>query len=396
MYKRLLASTALIAAGMVGASAAVQAQTAPAAQPLQVTVGGYFENTFGYAGNDDGVVVNQRGTATGTANAPFNSASATTLSEPNKWGQQYDSEIWFNVKGTLANGISVGARVELEANTESDTIDESYFIIEGAFGRIDLGATNAAANKMAVSVPAIGKAHKADSMFAIKPWIVAPTAVSTIDDDQTAPELTGDNQTLSYYTPRFAGFQLGASFVPNNRQDLEEFGDERDERVNFWSLGANFTRAFGGLNVEASLGWEHAESVDGATSNAAADDVDHYAVGLRLGYAGFSLGGGYKKADEGDFSTTDGDVWSVGLSYTFGPATVGIQYLKAEVEGTTTTAASGDDKAEVILLGANYTLGPGVDLFGNIFGIEWEDESATDAASNNKGTAAIVGLRLTF
>lgn len=392
MYKRLLASTALVAAGLVGASAA-QAQTAPAAQPLQVTVGGYFENTFGYANNDDGVTTAYR-TGTSTANSALNATSATTIAKPNKWGQQFDSEIWFNVKGTLANGISVGARVELEANTENDVIDESYFIIEGAFGRIDLGATNAAANKMAVNVPAIGKAHKANGMFAIKPWVYAPTAVTTISADDVAPELTADNQTLSYYTPRFEGFQLGASIVPNSKQDLEEFSDKTTARTNVTSVGLNFTRAFGGVNLEAYAGWEHAGSLDNATANTAnASDQDHYAVGLRLGYAGFSLGGGYKKVDE-DHSSGDGDAYAVGLSYTFGPATVGVQYFKGEAEGTTTVA--GEDKTEVWLVGANYTLGPGVDVFANIFAIEYKDETSSAATDNNDGAAGLVGMRLTF
>jgi predicted porin len=386
MYKRLLASTALVAAGMVGASA-VQAQTAPASQPLQVTVGGYFEQTFGYAKNKDGVTA-----SLGNRGDVLGPATATTISKPNKWAQFNDSEIWFNVKGTLANGITVGARVELEANTERDTIDESFLFVEGAFGRIDMGSTDAASFKTHVSVPSIGKAYTVEQSTA-NDWIYGPVNVSTSTSSRTSTA-NSDNNIISYYTPRFAGLQVGATYAPSATQDIDNIADKTTTRTGIWSVGANFTRAFGAVNLEASLGWEHSDSLDTAAANTAGgDDIDEYTAGLRVGFAGFSVGGGYKKTDSG-VNTNDGDIWSVGLSYTFGPATVGIQYLSDKVQGVTTNAA--DDKHKLALIGGNYTLGPGVDLFANVFNQKWTDESSTAAADNNKGTGAIAGLRLTF
>ena len=145
MYKRLLASTALVAAGVVGVTAGAQAQTAPAAAPLSVTLGGYFEQAMAYGKNKDGVVANVV-----SASDVYGTTAASTLAKPNRWHQSNDSEIWFNVKGTLANGITVGARVELEANSENDQIDESFMFIEGAFGRLELGSTDEAATKTRV------------------------------------------------------------------------------------------------------------------------------------------------------------------------------------------------------------------------------------------------------
>ncbi len=145
MYKRLLASTALVAAGVVGVTAGAEAQTAPAAAPLSVTVGGYHEQGLVYAKNKDGGIA-----SLGNPSDVLGTSLTQTLSKSNRWSQHNDSEIWFNVKGTLANGITVGARVELEANTESDTIDESYMFIEGAFGRLELGSTDEAAGKLHV------------------------------------------------------------------------------------------------------------------------------------------------------------------------------------------------------------------------------------------------------
>lgn len=386
MYKRLLASTALVAAGMVGASA-VQAQTAPAAQPLQVTVGGYFEQTFGHASNKDGVTASLR-----TAADPSAAAAATTIANPTKWGQFNDSEIWFNVKGTLANGITVGARVELEANTEADTIDESFLFVEGAFGRIDMGTTDAASYKTHVSTPGIGKAYGVEQSSA-NDWIYAPSLVSTSSGSRTSTLTSADHNKISYYTPRFEGLQVGATYTPSATEDLDLIGNQNATRTGLWAVGANFTRAFGGVNVEASLGWEHADAIDGnASTTAAGSDIDEYTAGLRVGFAGFSVGGGYKSTDSGA-NTNDGEIWSIGLSYTFGPATVGIQYLSDKVQGATT---AGDDKHKIALIGGNYTLGPGVDVFANVFHNKWQEESSTAQADNNKGAGAVAGLRLTF
>jgi predicted porin len=393
MYKRLLASTALVAAGVVGVTAGAQAQTAPAAAPLSVTVGGYHEQAFGYAKNKDGVIANLTG---GTGNTDIlGTTAASTLTKPNRWHQSNDSEIWFNVKGTLANGITVGARVELEGNTESDTIDESYMFIEGAFGRLEIGSTDEAAAKTHVSVPAIGKAWGVEKGTA-QDFIVAPAAVTAGSGQNRFTGANGneDMNNVSYYTPRFEGFQAGATFTANRTQDVNRPTDNTVIRNGAWAVGLNFTRAFGGLNVEASAAYTQADKLDNSVINTAGNDEEKVMTGgLRLGYAGFQVGGAYKSLDYGTNSASTGNVWDIGLAYTFGPATVGVQYMKAEAGGGTT---AGDDKFKHLNFGANYTLGPGVDLFGNIFSLKYTDETSTAAADNNKGSGAIAGVRLTF
>ena len=56
---------------------------------------------------------------------------------------------------------------------------------------------------------------------------------------------------------------------------------------------------------------------------------------------------------------------------------------------------SGSDKYKQLLGSAAYTLGPGVDLIGSIFWIEYEDETSIDA-NNNEGIGVIGGIRLSF
>jgi predicted porin len=388
MYKRLLASTALVAAGVVGVSAGAQAQTAPAAAPLSVTVGGYFEQSFGYSKNKDGIGA----AATTDSTDKMGKTAVTTLAKPNKWSNFYDSEIYFNVKGTLANGITIGAIVQLEANTERDMIDESWMFIEGAFGRLDIGSTDEVAKKMAVTAPVAGKAASL-SQSAAGDWVLRPSAVSRIDS--VAVRASEDSQMVSYYTPRFEGLQLGASYVPQRYEDTKVMADKNVTRTNVWAAGLNFTRSFSGFDVAASLGYENAPSLGSATAGTAGAVAEKsYAAGLRLGFAGFQVGGGYKKQKYGAFSTDTGKAWEIGASYTFGPASVMIGYHKSDVEGLTAIAAN--DVSKLTLVGANYTLGPGVDLYANLFNLKYTDETSTAAADNNKGNGAIAGIRLTF
>ena len=392
MYKRLLASTALVAAGVVGVTAGAQAQTAPAAAPLSVTLGGYFEQAMAYGKNKDGVVANLV-----SASDVYGTTGTSTLAKPNRWHQHNDSEIWFNVKGTLANGITVGARVELEANSENDQIDESFMFIEGAFGRLELGSTDEAATKTRVSVPDVGKAWGIEKST-FQDFIVAPANMSAGASQLRFTGVNGneDQNNISYYTPRFEGFQLGVTYTANRTQDLNRPTDNTATRHDAWSGGLNFTRAFGGFNVEASAAYSFAKKLDNNAGNVTGlnEDEKAYAGGLRLGYAGFQVGGAYKKLKYGGFSANTGKVWDVGAAYTFGPATVGVQYMKALAEGLTATAA--DDKYTNLSILANYTLGPGVDLFGAVGFLKYTDEASTTAADNNKGTGAVVGVRLTF
>ena len=392
MYKRLLASTALVAAGVVGVTAGAQAQTAPAAAPLSVTLGGYYEQALAYGKNKDGVAANLLGTAD-----VYGTTAVTTLAKPNKWHQANDSEIYFNVKGTLANGITIGATVQLEANSENDQIDESWMYIEGAFGRLEIGSTDEAAGKTHVSVPAVGKAWNIEKS-AFQDFILVPANVSAGSGQMRFTGVNGneDQNNLSYYTPRFEGFQLGVTYTANRTQDLNRPTDNTATRHDAFSGGLNFTRAFGGFNVEASAGASIAKSLDNSAGNITgnADDEKAYAGGLRLGYAGFQVGGAYKKLKYGSFSANTGKVWDVGASYTFGPATVGVQYMKAEAEGATNVTA--DDTYKNLSILANYTPGPDVELFGSVGFLKYKDESSTAPNDNNKGTGAVVGVRLTF
>ena len=98
----------------------------------EVKVGGYMEQYVAYANSDVDAAI-----LTGTA-ASYGTASLD--GDYNGIDSKLGAEIHFLPSITLDNGISIGADVQLEANTSGDQIDESSMFIDGSFGRIVLGS----------------------------------------------------------------------------------------------------------------------------------------------------------------------------------------------------------------------------------------------------------------
>jgi len=383
---KLLSTSALVAAGLVGVMQFASAQTAPGT-PISVVIGGFVEQTFGHASNKNDVT------------------QATTLARPNNSAQFTDSEIFFGGRTTLSNGIVVGFDVQLKGFSQTDQIDESYIFIDGAFGRALIGSENSADVIMHMGTPAAGRAYGTNGSSA-QSWIFRPTNVTVISDPSspgcpvsggtaTMGAATGcDQQRVTYFTPRMAGFQFGGSYTPNsNREDSNGFDDKRANRTGGLSAAANYMNNFGGVQVNTSAGITSYGAIDNATAGTAnASDYKDYAIGLQVGAAGFMVGGSYRKVDAAR-AVENGYGWSVGATYTTGPIAVGLSYLSSKTDGLATNVNS--DKLKQTLFSANYALGPGIDLIGSVFHVKWDDEG-TAAADHNSGTGMVAGIRLTF
>jgi outer membrane protein OmpU len=397
MKKHLLGTTALVAAGMFAMVDTAAAQTK--VQPIQVSVGGYWAEYVSYTNQDD------RGTVVG--------GSSGELIQFDQWS---DKEIHFNGRTTLDNGLTIGFRAEMEANTEADQIDESFMFVEGRFGRMELGAINNVQYRMAYKAP------EAQT----RPWsnegnifnvMANPTGTATFDTmlGTTVSRFhDNDSEKINYYTPRFEGFQLGLSYIPDSSQDRN--GSPPTASVAYsrgWAVAANFVRTFGAFDVAAYAGYMQWQGPELAVGSA--PDPDQWNVGLQLGFAGFKVGGSYGQISDGRTGAAgtagvasaagtgagliDGRAFDLGVMYTFGPAAISLNYFDGENdEGTCvggTCTGSGEDTFQMISLGGKYTLGPGVSLEANIFHAELEG-AAAGSADDNEATGAIVGVVLVF
>jgi outer membrane protein OmpU len=95
----------------------------------------------------------------------------------------------------------------------------------------------------------------------------------------------------------------------------------------------------------------------------------------------------------GSASSPEETAFDAGITYASGPWAVGVNYLN--VAAPKSTAVQGDDESTQIFLGASYKIGPGIELLGNVFHVDWDDETTADA-NNNDGWGVLAGISVAF
>ncbi len=406
MKQKLLSSSALAAATLLGLSGGQAA-----ADGIEIQIRGFLNTYFSAAGIDNG----------------GGNADALALIGPdprdfNSTGVFSDGEIQFRGSYTADNGITFGVRVELEAgspsgdaNNSDDTIDERFIFVQGDFGRIEAGSTNTAAYKMHVAAPFVGVPINSGWFTAFIPGTVGLYNSYLTPQVSTYLDYGNDENTISYYTPRFAGFQLGLSYSPSvvdtgDGKDFPVEADRNDDFYNGFAVGLNYVQDFNGFGVSASAGYRRASTpkdlndfldlglgIDGG-------DVQMVCFGLQLSYGGFMVGGSYANQMSGPnfgLITTEGQSWDVGASYSYGPWHVGATYFHSKVEGYYNTASmsafigvdtTGDSKVQAATLGLAYDLGPGIELSGTLMWASYD----TEFGYTVDGVAGILGTKFSF
>ncbi len=408
MKKVILGTTALVAAS------ALTAGSASAAEKIKLNVGGYMQTSFVVADYD-----------TDTDQLPTD--------------VRYEGEVHFTGSTVLDNGLKFGVNIQLEARQSTDQIDETFIFVEGAFGRVNLGSENAASYLMhyASPSPVIGWTLNDSNANASGFGTPATSATEVSDADK-----------ITYFTPRFSGFQLGASYTPDGDEETgtaSPYSPIQDEGAadEAYSIGVNYIGKFSGVSVKASAGYDLITRTSGATvtttnttltetlsaagggtvvntyvngsltgavhtgtltgavtigtttttaTTTATDineDTDEFAIGLGLGVAGFNIGAAYKYTDN-DSGTEDRERhdYNIGVNYGQGPWKVGIQYAGVELDG----AADGGYDAFVV--GGQYILGPGVTAFGGVQ--YWDGDDDATGSEGEDATIFFVGTSLSF
>ncbi len=154
----------------------------------------------------------------------------------------------------------------------------------------------------------------------------------------------------------------------------------------------NYAGKVGSASVRADIGYMEIHG----TANAS---LQHIRGALSLGFGGVTVGGSY--ADQSDIdsgksgtaASDDAKIWDVGVSFATGPFTLGATYWHAEMP--LASATLGDDEADKVTLGVQYTMGPGVTALGTLAYVDWSDET-TNPANNNNGWALIGGVQVNF
>lgn len=405
MRKQLLGTTALVAAGLFVVADAGPVSAQQKVEPIKVTIGGYVAPFVSFVDQDD-VGAAAPGTPAGRAGKLVKIDTHT------------DQEIHFNGRTTLANGITIGFNVQLEANTSGDQIDESYTFVQGNFGRIEIGQINSVVYRMHFKAPDVfsrGGINEGN----LPNFVANPTGSPTNDSTFLATNnrfFDNDGDKINFYTPRAGGFQFGVTYVPDSTQDTAAPTPRSTRYTQGYGVGANFVRALGPVNVQASAGyftWQGPQL--SATTNA--PDPDLIQFGLVVGFGGFAIGASYAEVNDGRSNSgvpataavtagagplrQEGRAYDIGASYTTGPVSVSITYFNGNNDDSPVAAASlGDDEATGVALAGKYVLGPGISLDVLIFTVSLEGNgpppTPTSAPRNNDATGGVVGLVLVF
>ncbi len=383
MKKILLGTTGLFGAVALFASAAT-------AETPTVTIGGFIDFQAGYVSDDNDAL--QRST-----------------------GFRNDTEVSIRVDGKSDAGLGYGAVIDLEADVSSfGTVaaggvssdadnqglnaSRTYIFLDGGWGRFELGSNSGAAETMGLNASniahATGGIAGAWTYFAARPvvagaFIAVPGSFTSIGSFAlNGDESFGNNNKITYYTPRIEGFQAGVSYAPDlsdrgqtvGRLDGNDAGDIID-------VGLTYE----GQWDEAALGFAATYQIGNDETAAPAEDIDAWTVGGTAGWAGFSLAASY--ADFGESLGTaglDSSYWTAGAAYDFGPFGASVTYLDSTVE-----TGTGDNEFTNLVVGADYSLAPGLTPYAEVSFYEF-DGSAVGATNDNEGTAVILGTQLAF
>lgn len=410
MKKILLGTTALVASGLVIGAAA-------AAEPIAVKVNGFYDASLVIHDDD----------APGTGDSSV----------------KQDVEISINGSTVLDSGVTVGFVFNIKDQAESPIAgpafnEEVFAYIEGGMGRTEIGSNYSAAHLMAYVAPYPTDAHGVDT-----PTFLHISRISA----RTNARVTMSNEAnkVTYFTPRMAGFQLGASYTPSNdgagagvcptfggfpgfpgslgtcnpptgsgRQSAFGVRGDADGGVeDIIELGGNYVAKFENVDIAASAayGWGDHESfgltaAGRGVASPISGDPEAWHVGLNLSSMGWTIGGAWYESENlvpgagaaggGGLPGRDEEAWNAGITYATGPWQVGIAYLDSEQDRSPGTAAAAAGATELTLLdiGGQYTFGPGVKM-----GVDLtlaEDEVPLAAVAGTSAPASIEDKALAF
>jgi outer membrane protein OmpU len=296
-----------------------------------------------------------------------------------------EAEIIFSAGGVADNGLEYGFEIELQAQTDDGAnADETWAYLRGNWGEINLGDQDDAADRMAIggedAMPGRGGYDGA-----IGDVFVFGGEAAHVAQDTT---FTDDATKITYFTPRFFGFQAGVSWTPDTSHNGGAAPNDVDTSFeNSVSGGINFAEDFNGFGVILAATGAFSDSAE-------ADGVDTGEAwvaqfGGLFSYAGFQLGAAYGIADNRVPGVTDDSWWAdVGLNYSTGPWKIGGGFFYSETD----LVAGGTAEVEIWSIGANYQVAPGMALATDVNFVDADNVNAPD----NEGTVFVFSTIFSF
>ena len=258
-----------------------------------------------------------------------------------------DYEVHIVFRLTADNGLTFGAKAELEANGADGNMDEYVASVRGAFGTIEIGAEDGAGDRLLLTPPGCNLSCSGDGDGFLFDY-ADDVAGDAIDNDGGD---SSDDLKLTYFTPTLGGLtdgdgvRAGVSWGPTGEEGPTSTSGLRDDP--FVEVGARYD-----FDLSAAMGDPEAELALAGAFFAVNDYEDQSAAfAAELDAFGFGVGGRYAFLE-----TDDEHNLSLGVQYGTGPWDFGLNgavVLESEGRGDGDYGISGE---------VNYALAPGVTL----------------------------------
>jgi hypothetical protein len=237
----------------------------------------------------------------------------------------------------------------------------------------------------------------------------------------------------AYFSPRWAGFDFGVSFAPNNGANsaaacgvaaagclavstatTNAFGGE-NRQTNWYEAMGRYQGNFGGLGIYGILGYSGSGHVHvwGSTPggiNGTTTAYNGFSVGdggLALTYAGFTIGGNVLwGAYNGQVGLkpqggVNAVAWVGGAQYAVGPLTVAASYINYQSQGSAAMINKSQSYNDELAAGITYSIAPGLNayaeyLYGQTHQGGVSQITGSPSSSNNDwhGQSFIIGTRV--
>lgn len=372
MKKFLLAATAIVGVAIL---------SQPALAEVKTSVGGYMEFTAGVFDN----------------NADWSS----------KRDFQTEAEVDFRAVGKTDSGLEYSAEIQLRNDGGSWPgeenllgVDEAYLTFAGNWGKVEMGDTDGAVRNMAVFAPVIGY-HQVDfasdeggsnfSDYLMHPY----TGVRPGERFESMTDAT----KISYYTPKWNGFQAGASYTPELfdqgqsviTSELLSAGHYYD---NAWEAAIVYSNKFDEVGVTLGATIITADAKPTVIFMPTLfEDFTAWSVGAQVSWKGFTVGGAYVDNDHafGYDSSYESDGYNLGISYETGDWAFAASWLTSDFD-----SIDYSDDHDVYGIGAIYKLAPGLVLKGDLMFMDEELTFTGMPTTNIDGWVLLLGTRMTF
>lgn len=369
MKKLLLCSAAALGVAL---------SAAPAAAQIDVTVGGHSKNYVGWTDQDE-------------------LAGASVRS----FDMLRESEIHINAEGTADNGLVYGFHVETEVDgADGSAVEESYLYLSSNMGRINLGSEDGANYLLQVAAPSADSNIDGIRQYINPVNYGAATANAYLTGLNTGGldydnDATGNAEKITYLSPVWNGFQIGASYTPdvtsgNDVSGLAGFTVDTDvagaNLGDAWEGAARYEGVFNNVGFAVGAGYTH---IDNETTTATLDDLTEWNVGADLDIGAFGIGAVYTENNNASDVADENETWVVGVDYTTGPFQFGASYLNNEND---TAGAAAEVETDRWTGGVIYTAAPGLTFRGSVSQVDHDVEGADDVDA----TSVMGGVQFNF